>query len=144
MSAAQPARRNRRPKNRELMCPSHPKQRLRGNGKKYYLHLLQPEELKRRGIPAKKAQLIINAYPVLVLSNEWLEELFCPECGTSKWFHVIKHDRREYTVRWAPRDLWKQVAHVDPTDVNPTVSEFTRRNARRMTTKRADGRHFFD
>ena len=27
---------------------------------------------------AKKAQLIITAYPVLVLSNAWLEELFDP------------------------------------------------------------------
>jgi hypothetical protein len=26
----------------------------------------------------KKAQLVIEAYPVLVLSNEWLEERFCP------------------------------------------------------------------
>ena len=70
-------RRNRRPKKRELFCPAHPEQRIQGNGKKYYLHLLQPEQLEQRGISAKKAQLIINAYPVLVLSNEWLEELFC-------------------------------------------------------------------
>ena len=77
MIATQPtARRNRRPKKRELFCPAHPEQRIQGNGKKYYLHLLQPEELVQRGISAKKAQLIINAYPVLVLSNEWLEELF--------------------------------------------------------------------
>jgi len=38
--------------------------------KKYYLHLLQPDQLQQRGIKAKKAELIINAYPVLVLSNE--------------------------------------------------------------------------
>ena len=75
------ARRNRRPKKRELFCPAHPDQRIQGNGKKYYLHLLQPEQLQQRGMAAKKAQLIINAYPVLVLSNEWLEELFCPQCG---------------------------------------------------------------
>ena len=41
---------------------------------------------------AKKAQLIINAYPVLVLSNEWLEELFCPKYGSSL-VYVIKHDK---------------------------------------------------
>ena len=39
---------------------------------------MQPEQLQQRGINAKKAQLILNAYPVLVLSDEWLEELFCP------------------------------------------------------------------
>ena len=120
-----------------------PRTRIEGNGKKYYLHLLQPEQLEQRGISAKKAQLIINAYPVLVLSNEWLEELFCPECGTSRWCHVIKHDRIEHTVRWAPRELWEQVAHVDPSVANPTVSEYTRREARRHQHKRADGKRFY-
>ena len=144
MTATQSAeRRNRRPKKRELFCPAHPEQRIQGNGKKYYLHLLQPEQLVQRGISAKKAQLIINAYPVLVLSNEWLEELFCPECGTNRWCHVIKHDRIEHTVRWAPRELWEQVAHVDPSVANPTVSEYTRREARRHQHKRADGKRFY-
>ena len=144
MTATQPApRRNRRPKKRELFCPAHPEQRIQGNGKKYYLHLLQPEQLEQRGISAKKAQLIINAYPVLVLSNEWLEELFCPECGTSRWCHVIKHDRIEHTVRWAPRELWEQVAHVDPSVAKPAVSESTRREARRHQHKRADGKRFY-
>ena len=144
MTATQPAaRRNRRPKKRELFCPAHPEQRIQGNGKKYYLHLLQQEQLEKRGISAKKAQLIINAYPVLVLSNEWLEELFCPECGTSRWCHVIKHDRIEHTVRWAPRELWEQVAHVDPSVANPTASEYTRREARRHQHKRADGKRFY-
>ena len=83
MTATQPSRRNRRPRKRELFCPSHPGQLIQGNGKNYYLHLLQPEQLQQRGISAKKAQLIINAYPILVLSNEWLEELFCPKYGSS-------------------------------------------------------------
>jgi hypothetical protein len=33
----------------------------------------------------KRALLVIEDYPVLVLSNEWLEELFCPQCGSSRW-----------------------------------------------------------
>ena len=36
------------------------------------------------------------------------------------------------------------VAHVDPATANPTVSDYTRRNARRNEIKRADGKHFFD
>ena len=71
MTTTQPdACRNRRPKKRELFCPAHPDKPIQGNGKKYYLHLLQPEQLQQRGMKAKKAQLIIHAYPVLVLSNE--------------------------------------------------------------------------
>ena len=133
-----------RPKRRALFCPAHPDQRIEGNGKKYFLHLLSPEELQQRGMTSKQARLVINAYPVLVLSSEWLEELFCPQCGTSRWCHITKHDRVYHSVRWAPRDLWEQVAHVDPTVANPTVGEFTRRSARRTQLKRADGGRFYD
>ena len=140
---AEPRRRNRSRK-RELFCPAHPKQRIEGNGRKYFLHLLSCEELKARGMPHKKAQLVIDAYPVLVLSDEWLEELFCPQCGGSRWCHITKHDRVEHSVRWAPRELWQQVAHVDPLVPNPSVSQFTRRSARRATMNRADGKRIYD
>ena len=137
-------RRSRRPQRRQLCCPAHPEQRIEGNGRKYFLHLLTSEQLKARGMADKKAKLVIQAYPVLVLTNEWLEELFCPACGSSRWCHITKHDRVEHTVRWAPRELWEQVAHVDPVVANPTVSEFTRREARRLNQKRADGKRVFD
>ena len=127
-----------------LFCPAHPEQRIEGNGKKYFLHLLTPEALKARGMSDKRARLVIAAYPVFVLSNEWLEELFCPKCGCNRWCHLIKHDRVEHSVRWAPRELWEQVAQVDPVVANSTVSEFTRRSARRANIKRADGKRFYD
>jgi len=85
-------RRNRRPRKRELFCPVHPDQRLMGQGKKYFLHLLSPEDLKQRGMTDKKARLVIQAYPVLVLSNEWLEKLFCLTCGNNRWCHGTKHE----------------------------------------------------
>lgn len=137
-------RRHGRPKTRQLFCPAHPDQRINGNGRKYFLHLLRPEELKLRGMSDKKAKLVIQAHPVLVLSNEWLEELFCPQCGTTHWCHVVRHDRVEHSVRWAPRDLWQQVAHVDPLVPNPSVSQYTRRAARRTDGHRLDGKRFYD
>jgi len=140
MATATIPRRNRRPGRRKLFCPAHPEQRIEGNGKKYFLHLLRPEELKARGMSHKTAQLVIQAHPVLVLSNEWLEELFCPQCGSSRWCHITRIDRVLHHVRWAPRELWQQVAHVDPTSPNPSVSEYTRRNARRTST----GRRYWD
>jgi len=66
-----------------LFCPAHPEQRIEGNGKKYFLHLHTPEQLLQRGMNHRKAQLVIEAYPVLVLSDEWLEKLFSPQCGSS-------------------------------------------------------------
>ena len=143
-SGGKPRRQRGRSKGRELFCPAHPDTRIAGNGRKYFLHLLQPDELRARGLSDKRARLVIQAHPVLVLSNEWLEELFCPECGCSHWCHVVRHDRVRHDVRWAPRDLWQQVAHVDPLVPNPSVSQFTRRSARRAAMKRADGKRYFD
>ncbi|MEB3334048.1 MAG: hypothetical protein VKP70_03595 [Cyanobacteriota bacterium] len=139
-----PLRRNRRPKSRQLFCPAHPEERILGNGRKYFLHLLQPEELRLRGMSDKAARLVIQAYPVLVLSNEWLEELYCPKCGSSRWCHVVRHNRIDHSVHWAPRELWQQVAHVDALEANPSVSQFSRQSARRATIHRADGRRFRD
>ncbi len=138
------SRKRQRPKRRQLFCPAHPEQRISGTGKKYYLHVQTPEELRARGMPDKKARLVIQAFPVLVLSNEWLEELFCPKCGTSSWCHVLRRPDGDLLVTWAKRELWQQVAHVDPLQPNPTVSEFTRKQARRLRHRRPDGRMFFD
>ncbi|WP_259725510.1 hypothetical protein [Synechococcus sp. CS-1332] len=131
-----PSRRSRRPKRRELRCPVHPESGMVGTGRKYFLHLVTTEELKQRGLSHKRAQLVIQAYPVLVLSNEWLEQLWCPDCGQSHWCHVTRHERHEHTVRWASRELWQQVAHVDPMVANPSVSEFSRRVAGRADSSR--------
>lgn len=143
MSSAKLSKRAR-PKRRQLFCPAHPDQLIGGTGKKYYLHLLSPDELRARGMPDKKARLVIAAYPVLVLGNEWLEELFCPKCGVSAWHHVLRQPDGRLTVSWAKRELWQQVAHVDPLQPNPTVGEFTRREARRLQARRPDGRRLFD
>jgi len=136
--------RRRRPKRRDLRCPAHPEEVILGNGKKYYLHLLSPEQLKQRGMSDKKARLVIAAYPVFVLSNEWLESLYCAQCGMSRWCHVKRNENKDYTVQWAERELWEQVAHVDPVDANPTVSQFTRREARRFRHNRPDQKRWFD
>ena len=139
-----PRKRKSRSKSRELFCPAHPEQRVSGNGGKYFLHLVDSEALRQRGMSDKRAKLVIQAYPVLVLSNEWLEELFCPQCGSTHWCHVVRHDRVVHTVRWAPRELWEQVAHVDPCVPNPSVSEFSRRSARRPNALRSDGKRYYD
>lgn len=143
-SSHSPKSRRQRPQKRQLFCPAHPDQLISGNGSKHFLHLLTPEELKARGMSDRRAKLVIQAYPVLVLSNEWLEELFCPKCGASRWCHVTRHDRVLHSVAWAPRELWQQVARVDPVESNPSVSQYTRREARRLNHRRADGGRLYD
>lgn len=132
----QSRRRPRKPKGRALLCPTHPEERLLGQGRKYFLHLLTSEQLTARGMPAGKARLVIQAYPVLVLSNEWLEEFYCSSCGQNRWYHLNRLADGSIALRVAPRDLWSQVAHVDPIVPNPSVGEFTRRQARRHSGQR--------
>ena len=129
-------RKQRCSRKRGVRCPNHPDQLIAGGGRGYFLHLLSAEELSQRGMPAAKAKLVINAYPAYTLSNEWMEELFCPKCGLARWCHVLRHDRGDHTVRWAPRELWEQVAHVDPLRANPSMSDFSRREARRANSNR--------
>jgi hypothetical protein len=143
-SEAGSGRTRQRPRRRQLYCPAHPEQLISGTGKKYFIHLLSSEELKARGMSDKKARLVIQAYPVLVLSNEWLEEMFCVECGQKRWCHLSRDHQGSLAIRWAHRDLWQQVAHVDPLVPNPSVGEFTRRQARRLTDRRADGKRLYD
>ncbi|MCP9849580.1 hypothetical protein [Cyanobium sp. Morenito 9A2] len=46
-----------------MFCPSHPEQRVGGNGKKHILHLPTPDQLKARGMANRRARLVINDYP---------------------------------------------------------------------------------
>ena len=80
-----------------------------------------PEELKGRRMAYKTAHLVIQPCPVLVPGNEWLEALFRAHCGSSRWCHVIQHNRVEHFMRWAHRYLWQHVADVDPSCPNQTV-----------------------
>ena len=137
-------KRTRRIKNRRFYCSIHKEQLIEGTGKKYFLHLLTPEELCERGFPNKKARLIINAYPVYVLSTEWLEQLYCPKCSANRWYHITKDDPYSFSIRLAKRDLWKQVAHVDPASSNPSVSQYSLRQASRHRRKRTDNKDYFD
>ena len=45
-------------------------QQLASNGRQYDLQLLTSKEFVARGMPASKAKLLINAYPVLVPLSE--------------------------------------------------------------------------
>lgn len=121
---------------RELRCPAHPDQRLVGVGRRYFLRLLSTEKLSQRDMPVVKAKLLISACATYTLSNEWLDELFCPKCGLARLCHVVRLNRAEHTVRWAPRELWEQVAHVDPLRANPRISDFSRREAWRANSNR--------
>ena len=70
-------------------------------------------------------------------------QLSCSHCGISCWCDVSKGDTGNLLERWAEREPWQQVAHIDPLLPNPIVDEDTREQDRRLRSRRADGRQLF-
>ncbi|GAB4466004.1 MAG: hypothetical protein OHK0037_21320 [Elainellaceae cyanobacterium] len=68
------------------------------------------------------------------LEGEWLEAFWCGECQATNWYHVRKErDRNLYEISLAPDELWRQAVGVVSIEGNPSVGEFTRKQARRLT-----------
>ena len=66
----------------------------------------------------------------VVVSGEWLEAFWCPECETVDWYHVRRLGDRQYQVSSVPQALWQQAVGVIDPRGNVSVSEFTRRHSR--------------
>jgi hypothetical protein len=130
--AEEPAPRSRRrPRRRELFCPSHPEAKLISVSGKHHLYLTDVGQLVIRGLSKRKADEILAAFNhVVPLSNEWLECFWCDDCQDSKWWHVKRNDRLSHTLHPAPRELWEQATGVIRPEGNPTISQYTRRHAR--------------
>ena len=84
-----------------------------------------------RGLSRRRADEVLAAYnQVLPLTDEWLECFWCDTCASSTWWHVKRHDRLQHSLTPVPRDLWLQASRVVLVEGNPTISEFSRREAR--------------
>jgi len=64
------------------------------------------------------------------LDGEWLEAFWCPQCQMTTWYHVCKMNDRTYELSTVPQELWQRVPSVIDPRGNPSVGEFTRRQAR--------------
>lgn len=76
------------------------------------------------------ALTLIATHTTIPLTGEWLEAFWCPECDDVEWYHVKRLGDRDYELRRAPRELWLQATGVIHPEGNPSVGEFTRRQAR--------------
>ena len=63
------------------------------------------------------------------LKGEWLEAFWCDRCQKTQWYHVQKINDYTYKVSVAPARIWQQAVGVVHTEGNPSVSEFTLKNA---------------
>jgi hypothetical protein len=80
----------------------------------------------------QRSLLLIATHTAVQLDSEWLEAFWCEQCQQRKWYHIHKVGDRQYTVEVASPELWRQAEGLIHPDGNPSVSEFTRRHARRI------------
>jgi hypothetical protein len=124
-------RSRKRSKRRELLCPRHPEQRLFSVSAKYHLYVTEVGQLMLRGLSKRRSDELLAAFNrVLPLNGEWLECFWCDHCQNSSWWHVKRHEALDYSLSPVPRELWEQATGVIRVEGNPTVSDFSRRQAR--------------
>ena len=121
-------RNRKRSKRRTIYCPVHGCY-LDSCSQKYPLFAEQVEHLRERGHSRRKASIVIKTYGTVPLPGEWIEAFWCPDCQETKWYHIRKKDR-QYFVSLSVPELWQQVSGVIDPRGNPSVSEFTLRQAR--------------
>jgi hypothetical protein len=86
--------------------------------------------LRAKGVNRLAAQTLIKFHTTVSLSGEWIEAFWCDRCQATKWYYVRKTGDREYDVSPAPPELWQRVAGVVHPNGNPSVGEFTRKQAK--------------
>ncbi|QZZ20400.1 hypothetical protein J5X98_24655 [Leptothermofonsia sichuanensis E412] len=131
-----PCTRNRkRSKRRAIACPIHGCY-LDSVSQKYALFADQAGQLQQRGINRRTALMLVQSKTAIPLVGEWLEAFWCAECQTTIWYHIRKQESHHpsqaasYQVAIAPPELWQQATGLIHPNGNPSVGEFTRRQAR--------------
>lgn len=125
----QPRRNRSRSKRRAIYCPDHGTY-LDSVSQKYPLYTTEPEHLQQRGLSRLRSLTVIAGYGTVSLTGEWLEAFWCDHCQETRWYHVHRTVTNQYIVVAAPEHLWMQASGVILPTGNPSVSEFTRRQAR--------------
>ncbi|WP_139276732.1 hypothetical protein [Spirulina major] len=123
------ARNRKRSKRRAIYCPHHGCY-LDSVSQKYSLYTESAGTLQSRGICRLSALLLVATHTAVPLVGEWLEAFWCPECQESTWYYVRQGSDRTHEIQSAPRELWMQATGVINATGNPSVGEFTRRQAR--------------
>jgi len=133
-------RNRKRSKRRAIYCPIHGCY-LDSASRKYPLFADKAEHLRDRGMARRAASMIIGVCGTVPLTGEWLEALWCQECQQVRWYHIQKQ-HGSYIISTAPQALWMQVSGVIHPRGNPSVSDFTRRQARMSTLQGLRGFSF--
>jgi hypothetical protein len=92
-------------------------------------------QLQKRGISRRNALMLVANKAAVPLEGEWVECFWCEQCQQTQWYHIHKIDNRAYQVSAVSPALWEYVAGVIHPEGNPSVGEFTRRQARQSNHK---------
>jgi len=122
-------RNRKRSQRRAIYCPHHGCH-LDSVSQKYALYTESPQRLTAKGMTRLSALMLVANCSTVLLEGEWLEAFWCPQCQSSNWYHVQKVGERGYRVQLAPPGLWRQATGVIHPRGNPSVGDFTRRQAR--------------
>ncbi len=122
-------RNRKRSQRRRIYCPEHGCF-LDSVSQKYSLYTESAEILRARGMNRLSALMLVASRTAIRLDGEWLEAFWCPLCQETRWYHICRKGEREYEVQPVPPNLWHQAMGVIHPEGNPSVGEFTRRQAR--------------
>ena len=132
------ARNRKRSKRRGIYCREHGCY-LDSVSQKYPLYTESAETLRLRGMSRLSALMLVASKTAVPLEGEWLEAFWCDQCQETLWYYVRKISDREYQIQAVPRGLWSQASGVIHPEGNPSVGEFTRRQARSGSSLRDFG-----
>lgn len=121
-------RNRKRSKRRAIYCPAHGCY-LDSVSQKYLIYSNQSIHLQQHGIGKQAARRILESQSEVILRHHWLEAFWCEECQDVKWYYIQKTDQN-YQVSIPPDELWQRAVRVTDPRGNPSVGEFTRRQAR--------------
>jgi hypothetical protein len=121
-------RNRKRSKRRAIYCPIH-SCHMDSVSQKHTIFTDDIGQLRQKGIGKRNAQFLLASQNTVLLNGEWLEAFWCEQCQQTKWYHIQKEERT-YHVSVAPEHLWRQAIGVLPIHGNPSVSEFTKAQAR--------------
>lgn len=126
-------RNRKRSRRRAIYCPEHGCY-LDSVSQKYPIYADRPEQLREQGMSKKTATMVLTDHTA-VRTPLWIEAFWCGECEEVRWYLVKKTDRRTFELSSVPRGLWERMeGAIDPFG-NPSVSEFTRKQAKRLNQK---------
>jgi hypothetical protein len=101
---------------------------------KHRLFADQAIQLQQRGLKRLEASILIATHTTVPIQGEWLEAFWCEECQQKNWYCVQQLEEGNYNISPAPKELWQRVTGVINADGNPSVGQFTRKNARQASS----------